>query len=239
MLTVLAAALGVGLLQGFLHCTGMCGPFVLAFSVRLQTGTGTGIRHAILLTLWHNGGRILSFTVLGAVFGGVGSFVNAAGHTTGLDALADLAGGGLMVLWALDELRTGHGGALVERWSLMRVTFVQSAVRRLSRERSPMAAFLAGIILGLHPCGLLFAMLLTAASSGSAATGALALLVFGLGTLPALFSVAAAGWYGRKRLEGRWASYATAVLIGLSGLLFALRGMAANGWLPGVNPWLF
>ena len=62
---------------------------------------------------------------------------------------------------------------------------------------------------------------------------------FGVGTVPALASVAAAGVWGGTGIRGRTFANVAAALIGLSGILFALRGLAANGWIPHVNMWLF
>lgn len=239
---LLVWALGIGLLQGFLHCTGMCGPFVLAFSLSFRSQdsvTRHPGRQIIFSHIAHNLGRIVSFTVMGAIFGALGHFVNTAAHTTGLEAAAGFIGGGLMLLWAVDEARSGHGGGFMEKWSLLQWRPIQTLFRKLMSVRTPRAAFFAGIILGFHPCGLIFAMLLSASATGSSLAGALTLLAFGIGTSPALLSVAAAGWYGSKRLRGRKFTYIAAGLIAVSGVLFILRGMAVNGWIPGVYPWLF
>jgi uncharacterized protein len=173
--------------------------------------------------------------VMGVVFGALGSFVNTASRLNGLQAFAGFIGGGLMIAWAVDEFRTGHGAGFLERWSFLRLKTVQRVMRK-DWGRQPL---LAGIMLGLHPCGLLFAMLVSAAATGSALIGGGVLLAFGIGTMPALFMVALLGWYGRRRFTSRAFSYVAAVLIACSGTLFILRGLAVNGWIPGVNPWLF
>ena len=236
-------ALGVGLLQGFIHCAGMCGPFVLAFSLSLggnQEDANQSLRRRVLgLHLAHNGGRVLSFTVLGGLFGALGSFVNTISSATGVDAVAGLIGGLLMILWAVDQVRTGHGAGFMERWSVMSLAPFRRALHGLMRKKTPGAAFAAGILLGFHPCGLIFAMLVSAAATGSIFHGALVLLLFGLGTIPALLAVAALGWFGYNRLRSRSFSYVAAALIAVSGVLFMLRGMAINGWIPNVNPWIY
>ncbi|WP_245926321.1 sulfite exporter TauE/SafE family protein [Sulfoacidibacillus thermotolerans] len=243
-MALLMTAFSVGLLQGFVHCAGMCGPFVLAYSLAL--GGDSGARSPVSLRmillkahLPHNLGRILSFTILGALFGAIGSFVNVASKTTGIQATAAFVGGTLMVLWALDEWRTGHGASFLERYSLLRNKGIQENLRKWMNRRDPLGAFFAGMLLGLHPCGLLFAMLISAAAAGSALKGGLLLFAFGIGTIPSLLAVATAGFYGRKRLQGRLFSNLAATLIALSGILFILRGMVINNWIPSVNPWLF
>jgi sulfite exporter TauE/SafE len=233
-----AVALSVGLLQGSLHCAGMCGPFVLAYSLAVRRRR---VRPGALLPLHlaHNAGRIAMFALLGAAFGWLGSFVTAAARLTGLQAAAGILGGALMVAWAVDQARTGHGGGVLERWSPLRAGPLQALAQRAMTGGGPASAFGAGLLLGLHPCGLLFAVLLAAAATGSAGAGALTLLAFGLGTVPALLGVAAAGTWGGRRLQGRGLSYAAAGVIAAGGLLFALRGLAVNGWVPHVQPWLF
>ncbi|MHB1627193.1 MAG: sulfite exporter TauE/SafE family protein [Bacilli bacterium] len=245
----LVSALGVGLLQGFVHCAGMCGPFVMAYSLSLgphagatpSQGNGRGtFRRALLHAhLPHNLGRIFSFTLLGVIFGTVGSFVDAAVQTAGVQAVAAFAGGAIMIAWAVDELRTGRGAGFLERWSPLGWSPLQDRLRRAMNRQDPLGAFLAGLILGLHPCGLLFAMLISASASGSAIQGGLTMLAFGIGTVPSLLTVAAAGFYGRRRLQGRGFSNVAAALIALGGILFILRGMVINHWIPSVNPWLF
>lgn len=238
MIATLIAALGAGLLQGFLHCSGMCGPFVLAYSIRLSD-ENLAIARPWAMIGGHNLGRIMGFALLGMLFGLVGSFVNLASETAGVDGVAGIVGGGLMIAWAIEQLRTGHAGSGLERWSLMNSKPVKAWMRTLKTRASWTSSFLSGLVISIHPCGLLFALLLAAASSGSWWHGGLVLVLFGVGTVPAMVSVALAGFYGRKRLSGRWANYAMATLIGLSGMLFALRGLAINGLVPAVNPWLF
>lgn len=241
---LLVWAMGVGLLQGFLHCSGMCGPFVLAFSLSFRKDSEGNLVKAstgqlLRLHLSHNLGRVLTFTVLGGFFGALGSFVNTASDATGIQAVAGIVGGTMMVLWAIDEVRTGHGAGFMERWSLMSIGPFRNLFRRIMAKKTPGAAFAAGILLGFHPCGLIFAMLVSAAATGSAVHGSLILLAFGIGTVPSLLSVAALGWFGGTRLQGRKFSYLAATLIALSGVMFMLRGMAVNGWIPDVSPWLF
>lgn len=241
--TLLMWALGVGLLQGFLHCVGMCGPFVLSFSLALTSESGTRTRFRLLsmlrMHLAHNLGRITVFVLLGIVFGSLGSFVNTAARTTGFQAAAGFIGGALMILWAIDEFRTGHGAGFLERWSILKYSPIQNLFRRITGNKGFFAAYVSGFILGFHPCGLIFAMLISAAATGSAHGGGLVMLLFGIGTVPSLLTVAMAGWYGRKRLTGRAFSYLAATLMAVSGVLFILRGLAVNDWIPSVNPWIF
>lgn len=235
----LLLALGVGLIQGWLHCAGMCGPFILAYAVSVAPpGQRPAVRRLAPAHLAHNLGRITAFAVLGAAFGGLGSFVDASATLTGLEAPAAVLGGLLMILWAVEQALTGHAGARLERWSPWRAA-VQGPLRRLFGRRDPAGAFACGFLLGLHPCGLLFVMLLAATATGAAWHGAAVMAAFGLGTVPALLSVASAATWGAGAVRGRAFTYASAGLIAAGGLLFTLRGLAANGVVPNVTPWLF
>ena len=236
-------ALGVGFLQGFLHCAGMCGPFVMSYSLAAR-GNNANPERSLFARAWvahglHNLGRIVSFTVLGVLFGALGSFVDSAAHLHKVQAAAGFVGGGLMIWWAFDEFRTHHAASVLERFSLLRLSVTRRWFAHLVRRRQPLFSFLSGSLLGLHPCGLLFAMLFSAAATGSAFGGGLVLFAFGIGTTPSLLAIATVGWYGRRRLRGLGFTYLTASLIGLSGVLFILRGLSSNGLVPKVNMWLF
>jgi len=61
--------------------------------------------------------------------------------------------------------------------------------RRLFPVRSPGQALLVGLLWGWIPCGLVYSMLVTAVSTGSALEGAALMLAFALGTLPTLMTI--------------------------------------------------
>jgi len=81
-------------------------------------------------------------------------------------------------------------------------------------------------------------MQMHAAASGEAWSGALIMAVFGMATLPALFVAGIFAGSVKHSLRGKilWAGQAVAVWIGV---LSVLRGMAANGWISGIHPWLW
>src|SRR6266536_4613378 len=87
----LVLALTTGLLGGFGHCAGMCGPLVA--SVGLVSSPLLGARRALGGQLLYNAGRVTTYALLGALMGLTGSFVNTAGRLAGLqDVVAVLAG---------------------------------------------------------------------------------------------------------------------------------------------------
>ncbi len=81
--------------------------------------------------------------------------------------------------------------------------------------------FLLGALWGWIPCGMVYGTLATAMAAGSAPGGALIMLGFGLGTLPAMFAAGAAAAPLRKLAQQqtiRIAAGAVVVALGLYGL---------------------
>ncbi|HEU5318025.1 MAG TPA: sulfite exporter TauE/SafE family protein, partial [Chloroflexota bacterium] len=86
----------------------------------------------------------------------------------------------------------------------------------------------SGLVWGMLPCGLVLAALLTAGAAASPLEGALAMLAFGVGTLPAHVALAAAG-HRLSASAAAWPRRAAALVTGAFGTQLALRGLAALG----------
>jgi len=175
----------LGFLGGFGHCVGMCTPFVLLVSRRFSA-PDAGRATALGAQLWYTAGRVLTYAVLGGLAGLVGGVVELAGSLLGLQRAASVLAGAVLVLEAVlglagsGPLASTQGGRFFAR--------VSTALGR----RIPSHPFGLGLLLGLLPCGLLYSALIAAVSRGGPLGGALALLVFGLGTAPALLGVSLA-----------------------------------------------
>lgn len=178
----------------------MCGGFVAmvsiapALSTPATAGTATFAnpswrRMVLPQQLVFNAGRIATYTLLGAIAGTLGSLSSLLSKTGRAQAVLMVCAGLLMV---------GTGLALaglVRHWAPFKTSaqpqpWLRSAFAHLLRLPKPMRALPLGALLGLLPCGLIYAMLGKAASSGSPTDGALVMLAFGLGTVPALLLVA-------------------------------------------------
>lgn len=167
----------VGLLGG-VHCVGMCGGIVGALAL------GGPSRWSLHLA--YNGGRICSYALAGALAGAVGAAgLTLAGQWPVRLALYGFANLMLLALglylagatWLLTPLER-LGGRLWRR--------LQPLTRRFLPARTIRQAFPLGLVWGWLPCGLVYSALVTALGTGSAGQGALAMLAFGLGTLPNL-----------------------------------------------------
>jgi hypothetical protein len=180
----LAGFFMLGLLGGFGHCVGMCGPFVL-FVSRRYVPTGAGRGAAFGAQGWYTAGRVMTYAALGAAAGALGGVVELAGGLLGLQRVASILAGGALVVWAivaLSDLVPGlaSGGAIFTR------------VAGALKGRVPGHPFATGLFLGLLPCGLLYSALIAAVARGGAVEGAAALALFGLGTAPALLGLSVA-----------------------------------------------
>lgn len=185
------AYLVTGLTVGLGHCIGMCGPIVVSFSLSLEG------RNATAPHLLYHCGRTLTYMILGGIMGATGSFAIVAANIHSLQRGAMFFTGGLIVFMGLCmtgwipharvfNLNHSPGGSIVKVFS------------KLSRKKSLLAYLPIGMMLGLLPCGPVYTALLAAARAGMEAQsvwrgiliGAILMLAFGLGTIPALFLVA-------------------------------------------------
>ncbi len=217
----LAGALLVGLLGG-VHCVGMCGGIVGALSLGLPAG-----RSRWPLLLAYNLGRIASYTLAGAIAGGLGLFFSGLLPVQQAQRLLLGLAGGFMVLLGLYLGGWWHLLARVEQaggWLWRRI---EPLGRGLLPARRPAQALALGALWGWLPCGLVYSVLIWAVSAGGAGQGALLMLAFGLGTLPnlLLMGAAAASLQRLVRRPGvRQAAGALVVAFGLWQLWRALSG---------------
>jgi len=217
---ILFTALSAGLLGGFGHCSGMCGPLVAGMSLAVSNEEP---RHGLASLAFYNLGRILTYSLLGGLMGLVGSFLNVAGQLVHLQNLALYASGAFMILMGLDIAGISTLLPFLEK----RAGAVTRLASRLGRPRSPLAFLPLGLALGLLPCGLSYTIMMAAAGTTSASKGALTLLVFGLGTLPAMTTVGAVALLFGGRMRG-WLYRAGGVLVALSGIYFIFRGLISH-----------
>ena len=185
--SVLVAAFMAGLL-GSGHCFGMCGG--IAGSLGALAG-GSG-RTLALPALQFNLGRMLGYAVLGALAGGI---IGAAGEIMAFKPLGKWlrAITALMVLLiGLRFLLDWRGLDVIERGGAGLWRRIQPVAARAGERHDWIGRLGLGVCWGFLPCGLVYTVLMTAGSTGSAAGGASTMLAFGFGTLPAMLGLTAA-----------------------------------------------
>ncbi|WP_438865429.1 sulfite exporter TauE/SafE family protein [Neptunicella sp.] len=181
----LLSALLVGI-AGSVHCVGMCGGIVGAFTFAIPSKT-----NPLPYILAYNVGRITSYSIAGGVTGYLGEIFSHQVHQglvwlqllSGifLLLLACYIGGWWKVLTHLEKL----GGVFWRQISPLSKRFIPFS--------TPLAVIPYGLIWGWLPCGLVYSTLVWSMASGSAVNGALTMLFFGLGTLPALLILGTLG----------------------------------------------
>ncbi len=218
---LLGTLLLTGLVGSFGHCVGMCGPLVMAVSLKGGSLGVPPVRSALLL----QGGRVLTYTVLGGAMAEAASIVGrTASLRQGMGGVTVLLGLAVTLLGFgyLGWLRpgwAGSGGALGRAMGM---------VIRLGGWRG---FALLGVLNGLLPCGMVYGAYLAAASSGSWQEGAIGMLIFGLATIPALLLVGMAPRVLGVKNRQALVRVAGGLVLAL-GLQLILRGMAALALVP-------
>lgn len=225
MMALVVAVLMASLL-GSAHCVGMCGAFM---AVAITGGKATdGSSRAKLQVAYHLG-RLVTYLVLGTLAGAIGSAVDIAGSAAGLQRSAAMLAGAMMVIFgAIALLR--HAGVRLPKApvpAFMRDALIASH-RRIGSWGPIARAAAMGLLTTLLPCGWLYAFLITAAGTARPELAAVTMLVFWLGTLPAMAIIGT----GVQHLTGamrRYLPVATSIIVIGVGLL-TLLGRVNSGF---------
>jgi len=216
MINDFIAALFIGLL-GAGHCLGMCSG--IASAITFSTSTTQTKFSALISLLLYNLGRVSSYSLAGAVFAGSSSaLVLFFGGKEALIYLRIFAGV-LMISLALYISRLWFGLLILEKVGQFGWQFIKPIAQYFLPLKHPTLAFPLGFFWGWLPCGLVYSTLSWAASSGSAENGALIMLGFGLGTLPAMLTVGSLSQQLKQTLNHHYFRYASALLL----VIFALH----------------
>jgi len=206
---LISMAFMTGLL-GSAHCIGMCGGLVSALSI-----TEDGRNSGLLFHLLYNLGRTLTYSFIGYLVGWLGSAMLVQSSLQDITRILLIGSDIFIILIGL-----GTAG-LFAKLNLLTLEFVgpvqtlSKMVKSLRKLPPALSALPLGLLFGFLPCGLLYAMALTAAQSANSLTGALTMAAFGLGTVPALFLVgSAAQWFSTKR---GWMLKAAGICVALMG----------------------
>ena len=227
---VLATLFLAGFAGGFTHCAGMCGPFAMTqTAARLDAVSADKmnewqrLKNAAILP--YHAGRLTAYAGLGILVSVMTqSVITLTGFQIINAAMLFLAG----ILFVSAALPHDVLGKKIPALSvIMRAQGVLSALARpFFAKPVGWRGYVLGLLLGFLPCGLLYSALF-AVSAYDAATAALAMAAFGLGTVPALFMVSL-GTYGvRTRFRPLIRNLGRAMMLANGLLLIALAGQKA------------
>jgi uncharacterized protein len=206
-------------LVGSLHCAAMCGPLALALPV-----TGNSGISFVSGRLAYNLGRVVTYCLMGLVFGLVGKTLLLAGIqrwvsiALGVALLAGLFSSRKLALW---QPVTALVGSL------------KKSMSALLRQRSFVALGVLGLLNGLLPCGLVYVAGAAAIDTGDILSGARYMALFGLGTVPMMLGISLSGKLVPMSLRLQLRK-AIPVSVFLVAVLLILRGMSLN--IPYISP---
>jgi uncharacterized protein len=201
-------------LSSSLHCVGMCGPLLLT----LPFAQDTKMRTIVNLAVYHSG-RILTYLTLGFLLGLLGQGVAIASGQKVLSMVA----GSLMIAMALGSWRWEYWMSNLAGFAPF-TNRLKIVIGKCIAQRGHGSLFTLGLLNGLLPCGMVYIALAGAISTTDAITGGVFMLLFGIGTLPLLFTVV---WVGRSvqpLLRSR-IKIIQPLLLAVAGVLLIQRGM--------------
>jgi sulfite exporter TauE/SafE len=181
-LPLFVAAFATGLL-GSAHCFGMCAGISGLFAVNASVAS---LRPQIPMAITYNAGRVLSYTFLGFVVAIFGQTIVTA--IPDIAAPVRLASGLLIIIVGLQvafgwRFLSGVETAGARIWNR-----IAPAARNLLPVTSISKALLLGLLWGWLPCGLVYSVLLLAATTANPLHGGLVMIAFGTGTMPAMIA---------------------------------------------------
>jgi uncharacterized protein len=176
--------ISIAFLGSFGHCIGMCGGIVLAYStIKIDPASSKISKSAAHLL--YSFGRVLTYSMLGALFGTLGSVIQFSNTSRGAVLIVV---GIAMILAGLSLMGKLKFLTLIEHSfsssNLYKVTF-----KKILNSKSNYSFFALGMLNGLLPCGFVYFFAITAAGTGDPMLGALVMAIFGMSTIPAMFGV--------------------------------------------------
>ncbi len=176
--------ISIAFLGSFGHCIGMCGGIVLAYStIKINPASSKvtqGVAH-----LLYSFGRVLTYTILGAMFGALGGVVTFSNNANG--GLLIFAGI-VMILAGLSLMGKIKFLTIIEH-SFSSSSIYKNAFKSVLNSKSNLSFFVLGMLNGLLPCGFVYFFAITAASTADPLYGALVMFIFGISTIPAMFGL--------------------------------------------------
>ena len=206
---------------GSAHCIGMCG----AISAMMNVGT-TGVGSALQRQMLWSAGRVFTYAFLGMVVGFAGArltqseFVSSQMNVVNIQAVFAILAGILLVVQGLIAV-----GWFRRKINAGGTCLTATVFGKFLRGGSRTGVFVAGILTGFLPCGLVYSFLALAAASTSVWKGPLLMIAFGLGTVPVMLVTGAGLTLASLKLRQRLMQ-AAAFCVLITGLLTIGRGIA-------------
>ena len=195
-----------------LHCVGMCGGIMMSQSI---TSEIVPKKNKFKPGLMYNLGRLISYTVLGGIVGGIGEVFSLS---FGVQGFIAIVAGIFMVIMGLNL----YGFKALRRFS---IKLPWSNCNSQKKSRNPL---IVGLLNGFMPCGPLQTMQLYALASGSVIAGATSMFFFALGTIPLMLGFGVIANLLSQKSSNKLIKYSGGIIIVL-GIIMANRGLSLMG----------
>jgi len=216
----------IGLLTS-VHCIAMCGGINLSQCIPQNTKKSDSNELTTLKPCaLYNLGRVISYTVVGALVGALGSVISFSGNAKGLvQIVASL----FMIIMGLNMLN-------VAPWlRKLNPRMPKIFSKKINNGKSSNVPLYVGLLNGLMPCGPLQAMQLYALSTGDPIKGALSMFVFSIGTVPLMFGLGALSTILSQKFTKKAMSVG-AVLVIILGFSMFNSGLSLSGFASTISP---
>ncbi|MBV5313954.1 MAG: sulfite exporter TauE/SafE family protein [Prolixibacteraceae bacterium] len=214
--------LTIGLIGSF-HCIGMCGPIVVALPLKKHSMMSK-ITGAVL----YNSGRVLTYSILGILFGLLGKGIHMAGFQQWTSILLGVA----MIISVLFPFVFREKITIAGLFSGFAARLILK-LKKLFTDRSYFSLLMIGLLNGLLPCGLVYVAIAGAINSGNILSGAVFMMFFGIGTIPLLLIATLASDAIGQKVRSKMQKVVP-YFVFMLGVLFILRGMSLG--IPYVSP---
>jgi len=207
----------IGLL-GSAHCVGMCGAFAMTVgTVQVRVpGERMPLGPALMHQLVYSAGRLFTYGFLGALAGLIGGRLAKTNlPLVGGQQVLAIVAGVLMLYIGLSTL-----GFLRFKWLVggSGGGFCGAMLRQFIASRGIGPCLLAGVFTGFLPCGLVYGALAKAAEQANPFAGWLGMVLFGVGTIPAMVAIGCGGTLLSLKLRARVLQLAACFVILLGGV---------------------
>lgn len=219
------AAFSIGFI-GSSHCLVMCGGIVAALQLSMPSQRRG---YKLWLQLMLSVGRLTTYGVFGALVGyfGATAMQVAGGSLVWLRLISGL----LLIAIALYICRLWFGIIKLEQLGQSLWRYVQPLTKYCLPLDSASKAFAYGLCWGWLPCGLVYSALSWSLVSASALSGALIMLAFGLGTLPAILLSGVAAQQLTALKNNNLLRYSSAAILAAYGVYTVWLALQRLYWL--------
>ncbi len=206
----------------------MCGGVVGALTIGLDESIKSNKVKIIQYHLSYNLGRILSYTLMGMVFGAIGGVLL---EMTAFDKILRIISGLLMIAMGLYLANWWFGLQKIEKLGTKIWAKIQPITQKILPVTSLKKAFSLGLLWGYLPCGVVYTSLALAMASGSWLSGGLLMFVFALGTLPALLLMGSISSVFNEYHKNPTLRKVAGLLIIIMGVLAAFMPLKSLLWM--------